>query len=110
MEYKKNMTSKKITIVQINDTHAYLDLHQEMFWEWDRAVYRPVGGYARIATILKEIRVENKGNVLFCDCGDTLHGTYVAIKTQGKALIPILNSLNIAAMTAQQLCANENSL
>ena len=42
----------------------------------------------------------NQGRVLFCDCGDTLHGTYPAIKTQGQALIPILNSLGLDAMTA----------
>jgi S-sulfosulfanyl-L-cysteine sulfohydrolase len=36
--------------------------------------------------------------VLFCDCGDTIHGTYPILKTQGQALIPILNSLSIDAM------------
>ncbi len=91
---------KKFSIVQMNDSHAYFDLHQEMFWQDDHAVYRPAGGYARIATIVKQIRAENPGNVLFCDCGDTLHGTYPALDTQGQALIPILNSLGLDAMTA----------
>ncbi len=95
------MTSKKsLTIVQMNDTHAYFDLHQEMFWQGDHAVYRQAGGYARIATIVKQIRVENQGCILFCDCGDTLHGTYPALDTQGQAMIPILNSLGLDAMTA----------
>ncbi|MFO7369036.1 MAG: 5'-nucleotidase C-terminal domain-containing protein, partial [Bacteroidales bacterium] len=35
-----------------------------------------------------------------CDCGDTLHGTYPAVATQGQAMIPILNSLALDAMTA----------
>jgi len=91
---------KKLTIVQMNDTHAYFDLHQEMFWQGDHAVYRPAGGYARIATIAKQIRAESQARVLFCDCGDTLHGTYPALNTQGQALIPILNSLGLDAMTA----------
>src|SRR5450759_2530594 len=91
---------KSLTIIQINDSHAYFDLHQEMFWQNDHAVYRPAGGYARIATIVKQIRDESKGNVLFCDCGDTMHGTYPALDTQGQALIPILNSLGLDAMTA----------
>ena len=95
------MTIKRsLTIVQMNDTHAYFDLHQEMFWQGDHAEYRQAGGYARIATIVKQIRAESQGNCLFCDCGDTLHGTYPALDTQGKAMIPILNSLGLDAMTA----------
>jgi sulfur-oxidizing protein SoxB len=90
----------RYTIVQMNDTHAYLDIHQEIFWASDGAVYRPVGGYARIATLLQQIRAESNGRFLFCDCGDTLHGTYTALKTQGRSLIPILNSLGLDAMTA----------
>ncbi|MHB8168034.1 MAG: bifunctional metallophosphatase/5'-nucleotidase [Thermoleophilia bacterium] len=92
--------SSKLTIVQMNDSHAYFDLHQEMFWQGGRAVYRPAGGYARIATIVKQIRAESRGRVLFCDCGDTMHGTYPALNTQGQALIPVLNSLGLDAMTA----------
>ncbi|MCK9365415.1 MAG: 5'-nucleotidase C-terminal domain-containing protein [Syntrophales bacterium] len=95
------MKSRKIlSIVQMNDSHAYFDLHQEMFWQRGQAVYRPAGGYARIATIVKQIRAENQGRILFCDCGDTMHGTYPALKTQGQALIHILNSLGLDAMTA----------
>ncbi|MHB0987650.1 MAG: bifunctional metallophosphatase/5'-nucleotidase [Bellilinea sp.] len=93
-----NRTS--LTVVQLNDSHAYFDLHQEMFWQGDRAVYRDAGGYARIAALVKQIRAENQERVLFCDCGDTLHGTYPALKTQGQALIPILNALALDAMTA----------
>src|ERR1035437_1225457 len=58
------------------------------------------GGYARIAHLVKQIRAESQGRVLFCDCGDTLQGTYPVLKTQGQALIPILNSLGLDAMTA----------
>jgi sulfur-oxidizing protein SoxB len=49
-----NRTS--LTIVQMNDSHAYFDLHQEMFREGDHAVYRKAGGYARIAALVKQIR------------------------------------------------------
>ena len=93
-------SGKALSIVQLNDSHAYFDLHQEMFWQGGHAVYRPAGGYARIATIVKQIRAENPGSVLFCDCGDTIHGTYPALATQGKALSPVLNSLGLDAMTA----------
>jgi S-sulfosulfanyl-L-cysteine sulfohydrolase len=91
---------KKLTIVQMNDSHAYLELHPELFWERGKVVYRPAGGYARIATVLKQIRAENPGQVLFIDGGDTFHGTYPAIQTKGQALVPILNALAPAAMTA----------
>ena len=95
------MTNRNsLTILQMNDTHAYFDIHQEMFWQGNHAEYRQAGGYARIATIVKQIRDESLGNCFFCDCGDTLHGTYPALDTQGKAMIPILNSLGLDAMTA----------
>jgi S-sulfosulfanyl-L-cysteine sulfohydrolase len=89
-----------LAVIQLNDSHAYFDLHQEMFWQGGKAVYRPAGGYARIAAIIKQIRTENPERVLFCDCGDTFHGTYPVLNTQGQALIPVLNSLGLDAMTA----------
>jgi sulfur-oxidizing protein SoxB len=92
---------KSLTIVQLNDSHAYFDLHQEIFWQGGHAVYRPAGGYARIATLVEQIRANNsQSHTLFCDCGDTLHGTYPALRTQGQILIPTLNSLGLDAMTA----------
>jgi len=89
-----------LIIIQMNDTHAYFDIHQEIFWQGDHAVYRQAGGYARIATLVKQIRTESQGNCLFCDCGDTLHGTFPAIDTQGKAMVTVLNSLGLDAMAA----------
>lgn len=50
-----------LTILQPNDSHAYFDLHQEMFWQGGQAVYRPAGGYARIAVDSHaELDVRNK--------------------------------------------------
>lgn len=93
-------TSKTLTIMQMNDSHAYLELHPELFWSGDHAEYRKAGGYARIAAVLNQVRQDNPGRVLAFDGGDTIHGTYVAVKTQGEALIPILNTLGFDAMTA----------
>lgn len=89
-----------LTVIQLNDSHAYFDLHQELFWQGGQAVYRPVGGYARIATLIKQIRAANPERVLFCDCGDTFQGTYPAQSTEGQAMVPVLNSLGLDAMTA----------
>lgn len=93
-------STNSLTILQLNDSHAYFDLHQEVFWEGGQAIYRPAGGYARIATLVKRIRAANQESTLFCDCGDTFHGTYPALDTRGEALIPVLNSLGLDAMTA----------
>ena len=92
-----NKTS--LTVIQLNDSHAYFDLHQELFWQGNRATYRPVGGYARIATLIKQLRETNKDRMLFCDNGDTLNGTYPAVKTKGAAMVPVLNALGLDAMT-----------
>ena len=53
------MLGENLTILQMNDSHAYLDIHQELFWEGDHAKYELAGGYARIATIFNQIREEN---------------------------------------------------
>jgi 2',3'-cyclic-nucleotide 2'-phosphodiesterase (5'-nucleotidase family) len=84
----------------MNDSHGYLDLHQEHFWVGDHAEYRKTGGHGRIAALLKLIRQQNPGRVLAFDCGDTIHGTYPAVKTEGQALVPILNAMDFDAMTA----------
>jgi 2',3'-cyclic-nucleotide 2'-phosphodiesterase (5'-nucleotidase family) len=94
------INGNSLTVIQLNDRHAYFDLHQEMFWQGGKAAYRPAGGYARIAAVVKQIRAANPERVLFCDCGDTLQGTYPAQSTQGQAMVPVLNSLGLDAMTA----------
>ena len=88
-----------LTVIQLNDSHAYFDLHQELFWQGNQATYRQVGGYARIATLIKQLRETNKDRMLFCDNGDTLNGTYPAVKTKGAVMVPVLNALGLDAMT-----------
>ncbi len=94
------MSEYELTILQMNDSHGYLDLHQELFWDGDHARYELAGGYARIATIFNEAKGERPDNTLIFDCGDTIHGTYPAVESKGRALIPILNYLDFDAMTA----------
>jgi len=92
--------SKQLTILQMNDSHAYLELHSEMFIEHGTEVYRDAGGYARIASIFKQVRKENPNRVLTLDNGDTFHGTYPAVTSKGEALISIMNMLEFDGMTA----------
>ena len=89
----------KITLLQINDTHAYLEPHAELFWDGNRAVYRTAGGYARILTILNQVRKECEGAVIALDNGDTFHGTFHAVNSQGEALIAPINLLGLDAWT-----------
>lgn len=91
--------SKQLTILQMNDSHAYLGLHPEVFIENGVEKYRNVGGYARIARIFNQVRQENPHGVLALDNGDTFHGTYPAVTSQGEALVPIMNQLGFDGMT-----------
>lgn len=93
-------TSKKLTVLQMNDSHAYLELHPEVFIENNEEIYRNVGGYARISSIFNQIRETNPNDVLTLDNGDTFHGTYAAVKSKGESLVPIMNELNLDGMTA----------
>lgn len=90
----------KFTLVQLNDSHGYLDLHQELFWQGDHAVYRKAGGFARLTALMNRIRQEAGGDILALDNGDTFHGTYPVVSTQGDAMIPVIRHLGLDAMTA----------
>ena len=83
---------KRLTVVQMNDSHAYFDVHQELFWQGKQAVYGPAGGYARIAALVRQMRQTCGGRLLFCDNGDIFHGTYPAAATQGTAVKDFMGS------------------
>ena len=61
---------KKLTILQINDTHSYLELHNELFYERDKLAFRKAGGYARLQSLIKDFRSKNP--TLVFDNGDTI--------------------------------------
>lgn len=89
-----------LTILQMNDSHGYLEPHSEFYRSGSKEIYKEAGGYARIAGLFNKIRVENPNSVVALDNGDTVHGTFPAVNSKGKALVPILNQLNFDAMTA----------
>lgn len=91
---------KNLTIIQMNDTHSYMEEHWEHFFEGDHSKYIRAGGYPRMFSYIEKIRKEKNGNVLVLDGGDTFHGTYPAIETKGMILAPFLNDMGIDAMTA----------
>jgi 2',3'-cyclic-nucleotide 2'-phosphodiesterase (5'-nucleotidase family) len=94
------MSERKLTILQINDLHGYLEPHPEVFRARGGFRYETCGGLARIATVFKQVRAERPGAVVALDNGDTFHGTYVAVASQGEAMVPLMNALEFDAMTA----------
>lgn len=90
---------KHLTILQINDLHGYLEPHAEMVRGADGPAYPELGGLARIAALFGHVRREHPDGVLALDNGDTFHGTYVAVNSRGKAMVPLMNELGLDAMT-----------
>lgn len=92
--------TRHLTILQINDTHGYLESHPEFVWTKDGPAFPLMGGYARIASVFDEARLDNPDGVIALDNGDTFHSTYPAMESKGHALIPLVNALGLDAMTA----------
>ena len=87
----------KLSIAYINDVHGYLEPHLELFFKDGKEITETAGGYARIATVIKEIRNSNTNTLLF-DGGDTFHGTLPLVESKGEAVVPIINKLGFSAM------------
>ncbi|HEY0750870.1 MAG TPA: metallophosphoesterase, partial [Chitinophagaceae bacterium] len=81
-----------VSILQTTDVHCQLHPHDELFWENDKMVFRKTGGYAHIASLLKETR-NNNPNTFIVDTGDMFQGSMLSVQTTGKALQPILNAM-----------------
>ncbi len=94
------MDKKELTIIQMNDTHGYIDEHFEYIWQGSREKFVKVGGYSRIKSYVDRVREEKDKNLLFLDGGDTFHGTYPLVKSEGGKAVDLLNDLGLHAMTA----------
>jgi 2',3'-cyclic-nucleotide 2'-phosphodiesterase (5'-nucleotidase family) len=81
-----------LTILQTTDVHCQVHPHDELFWENNKAVFRKTGGYAHLATYLQAER-KQQPNTFLIDTGDMFQGSELSVKTTGKAMVPILNTL-----------------
>jgi len=90
-------------ILWTNDTHGYfVPTYHAEFTEIDSyattaATEGTIGGYARIAAMVKGYRAKTPDTV-FVDGGDTFDGSPVAQLTQGASVIPILNAMGYDVM------------
>lgn len=82
----------RITLLHTSDIHAQVKVHDEFFWENEKAAFKKRGGFACLKTMINEFRRQNP-NTLLVDSGDFFHGSAVATLSEGRALIPLLNDL-----------------
>lgn len=79
-----------VTILHTNDLHAHIEPTPI------RKV--PYGGYARQATVIKQVRARDK-NVLLLNAGDTFQGTLYFNVYEGLADLAFMNAVRYQAMT-----------
>ena len=61
--------------------------------------YGRMGGFDRIATVVKAIRAA-RPDALLLDGGDTWHGSYTSLQTGGEDMVRVQNLLGVDAMTS----------
>ena len=89
----------KVTVLFFNDIHGYLlPFHMKN----DRGEKVEVGGIARMAHLIKEIRSENRRRgipTLVLVAGDILQGTPMSTVFKGKPDVEIFNRIGVDVMT-----------
>ena len=63
------------------------------------AQYGRVGGYAHLATLIKQERAAQPDRTILLDAGDAWYGSAIALLTEGKALVTVMNAIGYDAMT-----------
>lgn len=96
-----------LRIVHFNDVHARVEpagKFQGVCPEEDLDAGKCYGGFAKVATIIKEKRAEGD-DVLVLDAGDEFMGTIWNTVYKGEAAARILNSMKVDAMVGLGLLA-----
>ena len=83
---------KELTILHTNDLHAHL-FPRIAPWISES---RKIGGFANLATLVKQQKASNPNNILI-DAGDYFSGPYISTLTKGEAVIKSMNFLGIDA-------------
>lgn len=85
--------AQKFTILHTSDIHAQLHTHDEFFLESGKPVYKKRGGYAVLKTMIDTLRNEDPENTIVIDGGDCFQGGGVAAKSEGRAIMPLMNAV-----------------
>lgn len=83
-----------VTFIHLNDLHAHLTPHNDYRLVNGSKIIQSVGGLARIAGLIDQIRASNPNSILM-NIGDTYHGGVEALYTQGNAIVAPVNALGI---------------
>lgn len=87
---------RSVTVLLMADTHAALDVHPEIFFDHTgQPTFRPAGGYALLASAIRQERAAAPSGAVLVNVGDTIHGSAVAEWTQGAGIVPVVNALGI---------------
>ena len=81
----------ELVILHTNDVHGRLVSFEDGEAE--------LGGLARLATVVDEIREQYGKSVLLLDAGDAIHGTNVVNLFEGRSSIEVMNAIGYNAMT-----------
>lgn len=85
--HNKGGDSNQVTLIHTGDFHGHLIPRANVRSD---SIGRKEGGLARIATVIKKIREEDK-NALLIHTGDTIQGGAEVLFTRGQAIVDILN-------------------
>ena len=85
--------AQKFTILHTSDIHAQLHTHDEFFLENGKPVYKKRGGYGVLKTMIDTLRNEDPENTIVIDGGDCFQGGGVAAKSEGRAIVPLMNAV-----------------
>jgi S-sulfosulfanyl-L-cysteine sulfohydrolase len=85
--------AEKFTILFTSDIHAQLHTHDEFFLENGQPVYKKRGGFGVLKTMIDTLRAEDPKNTLVIDGGDCFQGGGVAAKSEGRAIVPLMNRI-----------------
>src|SRR5690606_3836172 len=88
--------TRRVSLVYINDVHAQLEPHPELFWEnGEEEFVTAAGGLSRVATVFNRLRAERPDELLFIDGGDTIQGSGPAAWTDGQVVVEPTNALGL---------------
>ncbi|MDB5803696.1 MAG: soxB [Betaproteobacteria bacterium] len=92
--YRRNEAFARSTVMDKRFAHAFTHL------DFERAakMYGKTGGFAHLATLIKQIRA-GRPNALLLDGGDTWQGSATALWTQGQDMIDACKLLGVDVMT-----------